>query len=79
MVIIRLVAVVIADLIAAGASAQRLITGDAAVGAARFAPTRSAPSCWPRSLPCSLLAAVDSQLTAGAAGGPTAAHACTKR
>jgi signal transduction histidine kinase/CheY-like chemotaxis protein len=65
MVITRLVAVVIADLIAAGASAQRLITGEAPAERRRLRAYSFRAFVLAAVLPVLLLAAVDSQLTAG--------------
>ncbi|HEX7138933.1 MAG TPA: cache domain-containing protein, partial [Vicinamibacterales bacterium] len=65
MVIARLVAVVIADLIAAGASARRLVTGEAPVEMRRLRTYAFHAFVLAAILPVLLLAAVDSQLTAG--------------
>jgi signal transduction histidine kinase/CheY-like chemotaxis protein len=64
-VIARLVAIVIADLIAAGASAQRLVTGGAPVERRRLRTYAFHAFVLSAVLPVLLLAAIDSQLTAG--------------
>src|SRR5262245_37282854 len=65
LVITRLVAVVIADLIAAGASAQRLVTGEAPTEMRRLRTYAFHAFVLAAVLPVLLLAAVDGQLTAG--------------
>ena len=65
LVITRLVAVVIADLIAAGASAQRLVAGEAPTEMRRLRAYAFHAFVLAAVLPVLLLAAVDSQLTAG--------------
>jgi len=65
MVITRLVAIVIADLIAAGASAQRLVTGEAPTEMRRLRSYAFHAFVLAAVLPVLLLAAVDGQLTAG--------------
>ncbi len=65
MVIARLVAVVIADVIAAGASAQRLVTGERPADVRRLRTYAFHAFVLAAVLPVLLLAAVDTQLTAG--------------
>jgi len=64
-VVARLVAIVIADLIAAGASAQRLVTGGLPVERRRLRTYAFHAFVLAAVLPVLLLAAIDSQLTAG--------------
>jgi signal transduction histidine kinase/CheY-like chemotaxis protein/HPt (histidine-containing phosphotransfer) domain-containing protein len=65
LIVMRLVAVVIADLIAAGAAARRFATGEAPTDMLRLRTYAFHAFVLAAVLPVLLLAAVDSQLTAG--------------